>query len=239
MFKYKSFNKTLLLVGLSIASINDLQAQSYIHFTLWSRFLVSKQFNDKLMVSAEYLYRRQNNFLVSKLNIFENPLLNCGRVTFSYRYKKWQYSLSPSYWESNQLLGSEADFQRKVNPEIRLMAGVEYFDTKPKRQFQWRTQYEYRIFTDRTVGRFRTRALERFVLNDDNDFILSAEPLFGVMPNYNPKLFEQLQISAIIQHQFTKHLESELGYRYIFRHRRSTPEIDHENALVAGVFVRL
>lgn len=239
MFKHKRFNKTLLLIGLSIALVNDLQAQSYNHFTLWSRFLVSKQFNDKFMVSAEYLYRRQNNFSVSKLNIFENPLLNCGRVTFSYRYKKWQYSLSPSYWESNQLLGSEADFQRTVNPEIRLMAGVEYFDEKPQRQFQWRTQYEYRIFTDRSLGRFRTRALERFMLNDTNDLIFSAEFLFGVIPNYNPKIFEQSQLSALIIHQFTKHLESEFGYRYVFRQRRNTPEIDHENALVAGVFVRL
>lgn len=239
MFGVKHFYKLLLVFGLVIGLNNALQAQSYSHFTLWSRFLISKQFNEKLTVSAEYLYRRQNNYLVSKSNIFENPLLNCGRITFSYRIKKWQYSLSPSYWRSNQLLGSEADFQRTVNPEIRLMAGVEYFDEKPKRQFQWRTQYEYRIFTDRITGRFRTRALERFMLNKDNDFVLSAEPLFGVMPNYNPKLFEQVQVSAILLHQFTKHLESELGYRYVFRQRRSTPEIDHENALVAGLFVRL
>jgi hypothetical protein len=212
-------------------------AQSYTHATLWSRLQVSKQFNPKWSSSIEYQHRRQNNYFQSKFNPLPEPLLNMQRIIVNYRPKNWQYSLQLSHFRAHQLLGKEADFGRPVNSEIRIVPSVEYFYEHKIGQFQWRTQYEYRVFPDRITGRFRTRFLERFTLNESNDLVTSIEPLFSFPPNRNPKLLEQVQIAILHQHAFNEHLRSEFGYRYLYRQRRTTPEIDHENAIVVGLLI--
>jgi hypothetical protein len=62
--------------------------------------------------------------------------------------------------------------------------------------------------------------------------------LFGTPPNAT-KRYDQNQLGVTFNHNFTQHLESEIGYRYIFRRRRGSPEIDNENALVIGLMLRL
>lgn len=214
-----------------------VKAQKYTHTTLWTRVQISKQINPKWSASIEYQHRRQSNYFLSKLNPLPEPLLNMQRINLNYQPKNWLYSIQIAHFRSHQLLGKEADFDRPVNSEFRFTPTVEYFHQQKFGQFQWRTQYEFRRFPDRTNGRFRTRFLERFTLNKTNELLASIESLFGFPPNRNPKLLEQIQFAIIHQHEFNKYLRSEFGYRYLYRQRRNTPEIDHENAIVAGLLI--
>jgi hypothetical protein len=64
------------------------------------------------------------------------------------------------------------------------------------------------------------------------------EFLIGSPPN-STKKYEQNQLGITFNHNFTDKLESEIGYRYIFRRRRISDEIDNENALIIGLMLRL
>jgi hypothetical protein len=229
--------KTLIISTLMVLLLNSSFAQSYLHTTLWTRLQISKQFNPKWSTSVEYQHRRQSNYFQSKFNPLPEPLLNMQRVIVNYRPRNWLYSIQIAHFRSHQLLGKEADFDRPINSEFRFTPSVEYFYKQKNGQLQWRTQYEYRVFPDRITGRFRTRLLERFTLNKTNELLTSIEPLFSFPPNRNPKWFDQMQLTLVHQHIFNKHLRSEFGYRYLYRQRRTTPEIDHENAIIAGLLV--
>lgn len=216
---------------------NTATAQSYAHASVWSRLFLSKQVG-KFLFSGDVAYRRQNDYHISKYGILERPLLDAQRVSVAYRPKNWQFSLAVSRWHSYQILGKEADFQKPPTVELRIAPGVEYFHKINKGLFQWRTQYEYRTFTDRKVGRLRQRFQYRQPISDKNDLVFTQEFLFGVPPNSSKK-FEQNQTGVTFNHAFTEHLEGEIGYRYVYRKRRGTPEIDNENALVVGLMLRL
>ncbi len=232
----KNIDKMLIFSILSIFFFNKSTAQNYTHTAMWTRLQVSKQFNEQWSGSLEYQHRRQNNYLQSKFNPLPEPLLNMGRIIINYRPENWQYSLQISHFRAHQLLAKESDFERPMNKELRIVPSIEYFHLNKLGQFQWRTQYEYRIFTDRLAGRFRSRILERFTLNPKNDLITSFEPLFSVPPERNKlKLLEQVQLSLTLQHAFNQYLRCEFGYRYLYRLRRTTTEIDHENAIVTGL----
>ncbi len=212
-------------------------AQSYSHTSVWSRLFLSKQLGNWIL-SSDVAYRRQNNFQVSKINFLQEPLLDAQRFTVAYRHKKWQFSFATSRWHAYQILGKEADFEREPTVEWRFTPGIEFFQKINKGLFQWRTQYEYRTFTDRTAGRFRQRFQYRQPISEKNDLVFVQEALFGSPPN-SSKRYEQNQLGVTFNHFFTKKLESEIGYRYIYRKRRNSTEIDNENALVAGLMLRL
>lgn len=235
---FSSFNYRIYLLILIGLTSYTLQAQSYNHTTLWSRILVSKQINSKWFVSAENMLRRQNNFQNSKYNFLENPLLDAQRIVVAYRIKKWQFAFAPSRWHAYQILGKVADFERQPTTEWRFTPTVEFFQPIRKGNLSWRTQYEYRYFSDRTTGRFRQRIQYRWAVNEKNDLLVGNESLWGAIPN-SSKRFEQNQLNFLWLPKITKHLEAEFGYRYVFRRRRNSDETDHENALVAGLFVRL
>lgn len=212
-------------------------AQSYAHASVWSRLFLSKQVG-KFLFSGDVAYRRQNDYHISKYGILEKPLLDAQRLTVAYRPKNWQFSLAVSRWHSYQILGKEADFEKKPTVELRFTPGIEYFHKINKGLFQWRTQYEYRTYIDRKAGRFRQRFQYRQPISAKNDLVFMQEFLFGVPPNSSKK-FEQNQTGVTFNHAFTEHLEGEIGYRYIYRKRRGTTEIDNENALVVGLMLRL
>lgn len=224
----------LLIIAISPKYTN---AQTYTHTSVWSRLLLSKQVN-KWAFTIDGAYRRQNDYHVSKINFLEKPLLDAQRISVAYRPKNWQFSFAASRWHSYQILGKEADFTKSPTVEIRFVPGIEYFRTINKGTFQWRTQYEYRTYIDRTAGRFRQRFQYRYPVSEVNDLVFLQEFLFGVPPNSSKK-FEQNQLGITFNHFFTKQLESEIGYRYVYRKRRGTPEIDNENALVLGLMLRL
>lgn len=211
--------------------------QSYSHTSVWSRLFLSKQLGNWI-ISGDVAYRRQNNYHDSKLNFVQNPLLDAQRFTVAYRHEKWQFSFATSRWHSYQLLGKEADFEKTPTVEWRFTPGVEFFQKINKGTFQWRTQYEYRIFVDRTAGRFRQRFQYRQPISKTNDLVFLQEFLFGSPPN-STKRYDQNQLGVTFNHFFTKKLESEIGYRYIYRKRRNTTETDHEDALVVGLMLRL
>ncbi|GAB2636180.1 hypothetical protein GCM10027035_32280 [Emticicia sediminis] len=213
------------------------RTQTYNHTSVWSRFLLSKQFG-KFIVSGDAAYRRQNNFHHSKFNFLQNPFLDAQRLTVGYRSKDWLFSFAASRWHAYQILGKEADFERLPTVEWRFTPGIEYFRKINKGTLQWRTQYEYRTFTDRTAGRFRQRFQYRLPVSPTNNLVFLQEFLFGSPPN-STKKYEQNQLGVTFNHNFTDKLESEIGYRYIFRRRRTSDEIDNENALVIGLMLRL
>ncbi|WP_188765663.1 DUF2490 domain-containing protein [Emticicia aquatilis] len=235
---FKIHKQTYQIVGfcLGIFFSTSGYAQTYNHTSVWSRLLVSKQIN-KWSLSADFSYRRQNDFRYSKYNFLSKPFLDAQRIIVGYRTTKWLFNLGISRWHSYQILGKEADFLRTPTVEWRFTPGVEFFQKINKATFQWRTQYEYRSFIDRTAGRFRQRLQLRQPLSEANSLVFMQEFLFGAPPN-STKKYEQNQIGFTFNHNFTKHLESELGYRYIFRRRRTTAEIDNENALVVGLMFR-
>ncbi len=212
-------------------------AQSYSHTTVWSRLLVSKQI-DKWIFTGDIAFRGQNDYQQSKFNFLDKKLLDAERLTVGYRNKKWLFSFATSRWHAYQLLGKEEDFIKKPTVEWRFTPGIELFQKINKGTFQWRTQYEYRSFVDRTAGRFRQRFQYRQPISKKNDLIFLEEALFGIPPNAT-KRFDQNQLGVTFNHFFTPKLESEIGYRYIFRRRRGLPDIDNENALVVGLMLRL
>lgn len=212
-------------------------AQTYNHATVWSRLLLSKQV-EKWIFTGDIAYRRQNDFRQSKFNFLDTHLLDAQRLTLGYRTKDWLFSFGASRWHASQILGKDADLERKPTVEWRFVPSIEYFKKINKGTFQWRTQYEYRSFTDRTAGRFRQRFQFRQPISKSNDLIFLQEFLFASPPN-STKKYEQNQIGITFNHFFTKQLESEIGYRYIYRKRRTTDEIDNENALVVGLMLRL
>ncbi len=211
--------------------------QSYSHTSVWSRLFLSKQLGNWI-ASSDIAYRRQNDFHESKLNFLKSPLLDAQRFTLAYRHNKWQFSFATSRWHSYQILGKEADFEKKPTVEWRFTPGVEFFQKINKGLFQWRTQYEYRSFAERTAGRFRQRFQYRQPISEKNALVFLQEFLFGSPPN-STKKYEQNQLGITFNHFFTKKLESEIGYRYIYRERRTTSEKDNENALVVGLMLRL
>lgn len=212
-------------------------AQIYNHTTVWSRLLLSKQV-DKWIFSVDGAYRRQNDFRYSKTNFLQKPLLDAARITVAYRTKDWLFSFGASRWHAYPILGNKADLERTSTVELRFTPGIEYFKSIGKGTLQWRTQYEYRTFTDRTAGRFRQRFQYRLPVSQANNLVFLQEFLFGSPPN-STKKYEQNQLGMTFNHNFTDKLESEIGYRYIFRRRRTTAEIDNENALVVGLMLRL
>lgn len=212
-------------------------AQTYNHTTVWPRLLLSKQV-DKWIFSVDGAYRRQNDFRYSKTNFLEKPLLDAARVTVGYRTKDWLFSFGASRWHAYQILGKEADLERNPTVEWRFVPSIEYFKKINKGTFQWRTQYEYRSYIDRTAGRFRQRFQFRQPISKTNDLVFLQEFLFASPPN-STKKYEQNQLGITFNHFFTQKLESEIGYRYIFRKRRTSDEIDNENALVIGLMLRL
>lgn len=216
---------------------NTSIAQTYNHSTVWSRFLLSKQI-DKWMFSVDGAYRRQNDFRYSKTNFLQKPLLDAARITVAYRTKDWLFSFGASRWHAYPILGNKADLERTPTVELRLTPGIEYFRKIGKGVLQWRTQYEYRTFTDRTAGRFRQRFQYRLPVSKADNLVFLQEFLFGFPPN-STKKYEQNQLGVTFNHNFTDKLESEIGYRYIFRKRRTSDEIDNENALVVGLMLRL
>lgn len=212
-------------------------AQTYNHTSVWSRLLLSKQV-DKWIFSVDGAYRRQNDFRYSKLNFLQKPLLDAARLTVAYRSQNWLFSFGASRWHAYPILGNEADLERKPTVELRFTPGIEYFKSIGKGTLQWRTQYEYRTFVDRTAGRFRQRFQYRLPVSAKNNLVFTQEFLFGSPPN-STKKYEQNQLGMTFNHNFTDKLESEIGYRYIFRKRRTSDEIDNENALVIGLMLRL
>lgn len=212
-------------------------AQSYSHASVWSRLLLSKQVG-KWIFTGDVAYRRQNDFRQSKVNFLDRPLLDAQRLSVGYRSKDWLFSFGASRWHAYQILGKEADFERLPSIEWRFVPSIEYFRKINRGTFQWRTQYEYRSYVDRTAGRFRQRFQFRQPISKTNDLIFLQEFLFAAPPN-STKKYEQNQIGITFNHFFTKQLESEIGYRYIYRKRRTTDEIDNENALVVGLMLRL
>lgn len=232
-YKFNLVKKILPLLLLAQCSM----AQTFSHATVWSRVLVSKQI-DKWLFTGDVGYRRQNNFHYSKYNFLQNPLTDYQRFAFAYRNKKWQFGFATSRWHASQILGKEADFDKKATVEWRFTPTIEFFQKINKGTFQWRTQYEYRSFIDRTAGRFRQRFQYRQPISKTNDLVFVEEALFGTPPNAT-KRYDQNQLGVTFNHFFTPKLESEMGYRYVFRRRRGSAEIDNENALVVGLMLRL
>ena len=230
---YQIFGLCLILFFSSISCYT----QTYNHTSLWSRFLLSKQVG-KFILTGDGAYRRQNNFQYSKFYFLQNPFLDAQRFTLAYRNNKWLFSFAVSRWHSYQILGKEADFERLPTVEWRFTPGIEYFQKINKGLLQWRTQYEYRYFVDRTTGRFRQRLQFRQPISKTNSLVFLEEILIGSPPN-STKKYEQNQLGITFNHNFTDKLESEIGYRYIFRRRRISDEIDNENALIIGLMLRL
>ncbi len=236
MIDFSFMRLRILFLFLIMVIACRIQAQTYSHASVWSRILISKQFN-KISVSTDVAYRRQNDFRISKMNFLNSPLLDAQRITVGYRRGNWLYSFALSRWHSYPLLGNAADFLRKATVEWRYTPGIEWFKKIGKGTLQCRTQYEYRTFTDRTTGRLRERFQYRYPITNSNDLVFLQEFLLGVPPNSSKK-YEQNQMGITFNHAFGKHIESELGYRYIYRKRRLTDETDNENALVAGLLLR-
>jgi len=234
---HKKVNQTIGLVLMLFFSSISGHTQTYNHTSVWSRFLFSKQFG-KFILSGDGAYRRQNNFYFSKHNFLQNPFLDAQRLTVAYRNNKWLFSFAVSRWHAYQILGKEADFERLPTLEWRFTPGIEYFQKINKGMLQWRTQYEYRNFVDRTAGRFRQRLQFRQPISKTNSLVFLEEFLIGSPPN-STKKYEQNQLGVTFNHNFTDKLESEIGYRYIFRRRRISGEIDNENALIIGLMLRL
>ncbi len=237
IFKRKSILLGVFITVFFVLSYEETYAQSYPHATVWSRLVLSKQVG-KMILTGDIAYRRQNDYRYSKINFLNHHLLDAQRFTVGYRSKNWLFSFGASRWHATPLLGKETDFSRPQTVEWRFSPGIEYFKRINKGTFQWRTQYEYRSYTDRTAGRFRQRLQYRQPISEENSLVFMQEFLLGSPPS-STKKYEQNQIGITFNHFFTKQLESEIGYRYIARRRRTSDEIDNENALVVGLMLRL
>lgn len=229
---YRFFLGFCLLSYISIA-------QTYNHNTFWGRLWLMREWKNGFSVNFDAHYRTQNNYHNSKANLFKSPLLKAERLIFGYRQKKWFYTLGISHWKAYPLLGKEADFLKAPANELRIVPTLEYtWRLNNNLVLHSRTQQELRFFRAQTIGRFRQRFQARYFINKSDFFTFGDELLMGTPPNSSKEL-EQNQLTLLFQKRFTSHLESEIGYRYLIRNKRNSPEIDLENALVWTIFIKL
>lgn len=208
--------------------------QYYNHATLWTRLVVSKTFTPHWSVQGEVHVRRQNNYLISRLNPLTNPYFNGYRLLLSYRKGPWTFQLNPNYFKSYQLLGKKADFSSPRGQEFRFAAYAEWARTWNRSTLRVRSGYEYRLLERlayQPTARFRLRVQGRQQLSDRSAWILGTEPLLNVGPNAAPTWFNQNQAYTGFTYRLTSHLSTEAGYLYVFRQRQSRVEYDNEHAL--------
>lgn len=231
----------LLCLAVSFLS----QAQHYEHLTLWTRFSVQKKITSKFDIAAEYIWRRQSDFRSDKSNPMAMPLATGYRLNFIYRAKNWNYSLMNWLVRNNALYAKMSDFNRPDRWEIRPSFFAEWNHPLSKKwSLRLRGGYEYRFFKrdDDTwgdeQGRIRFRIQGRYNFNAKNMLLVHNEILYNFPPNVPANTFSQNQSYLGLQHNFTPHLSSEIGYIYNYRQRASLVEFDEENILQANLYIR-
>lgn len=218
-------------------------AQTYRHYTVWSRIQVQKRFSKRFELTGEYHYRQQNDFQDAIQTPIDRPLTRAVRLVGTYRRGAWAFMLNPSYFLSHQLVGKEADYTVPSNAEWRLAAYAEWARTWGRFTFRVRPGYEYRLLERNgyaPTGRARLRVQGRYTLGKRVRWLVADEPLLNVGPNAVPVLFNQNQASTSLDFDLCQNwLGLEVGYMNIFRQRRTRVEFDNEHALNVQLKIRL
>jgi Protein of unknown function (DUF2490) len=221
-------------------------AQTYEHFTSWSRLQVNKKLSEHWEMNAELHWRRQSDFTSQSPNPFSLRLSEGYRIAAVYRVKEMAFSFAPIIFHSYPLYAKNTDLVRPVRWELRPVWYAEWTKVLSKKwTFRSRAGYEYRMFQladgswGDEQGRARLRLQLRYNLNKNNLVYISEEPLYNVAPNVPTNSFSQNQLYFAYNHSFTPHFSAEIGYMWNHRQRASLVEFDEENILQTHLLFKL
>ncbi len=235
---------TGFVFGLLLA--NTSLAQTYEHFTSWSRLAVNKKLSEHWEMNIELHWRRQNDFTTPSPNPLSLRLSEAYRISGVYRVKEMAFSFAPVVFHSYPLYAKNSDLTKAIKWEIRPVVYAEWTKVLSKKwTFRSRLGYEYRIFqlTDGSYGdeqgRARLRLQMRYNINKSNLVYISEEPLYNFAPNVPANSFSQNQLYFAYNHVFTPHFSAEIGYMWNHRQRATLVEFDEENILQTHFLFRL
>lgn len=231
---------------ISVLLSNITLAQTYEHFTSWSRLAVNKKFSEHWEMNAELHWRRQNDFNNSSPNPLSLRLAEGYRISAVYRIKEMAFSFAPIIFHTYPLYAKNSDVTKPVKWELRPTFYAEWTKVlSEKWTFRSRLGYEYRLFqlADNSLGdeqgRARLRLQLRYNINKLNLVYISEEPLYNVAPNVPANSFSQNQIYFAYNHTFTPHFSAEIGYMWNHRQRATLVEFDEENVLQTHLLFKL
>ena len=225
---------------------NPSLAQTYEHFTSWSRLAVNKKLSEHWEMNVELHWRRQNDFTTPSPNPLSLRLSEGYRIYGLYRVKEMAFSFAPIVFHSYPLYAKSTDLSRPTRWEIRPVVYAEWAKVLSKKwTFRSRLGYEYRIFqlADGSYGdeqgRARLRLQMRYNINKSNLVYISEEPVYNFAPNVPANSFSQNQLYFAYNHVFTPHFSTEIGYMWNHRQRATLVEFDEENILQTHFIFRL
>ena len=136
---------TGLIFGI-LCSISSF-AQTYQHFTSWSRLQVNKKLSDQWEMNVELHWRRQNDFTTQSPNPLSLRLSEGYRISAVYRIKEMAFSFAPIVFHSYPLYAKTTDLIRPTRWELRPILFAEWTKNLSKKwTFRSRLGYEYRMF---------------------------------------------------------------------------------------------
>lgn len=225
---------------------NTALAQTYEHYTSWSRLAVNKKLSEHWEMNAELHWRRQSDFTTQNANPLSLRLAEAYRISAVYRVKEMAFSFAPIVFHSYPLYAKSSDLIKAVKWEIRPAIYAEWTKAlSEKWTFRSRLGYEYRIFQladgswGDDQGRARLRLQMRYNINKTNLVYISEEPLYNVAPNVPANSFSQNQLYFAYNHAFTPHFSAEIGYMRNHRKRTTLVEFDEENVLQTHLLFKL
>jgi Protein of unknown function (DUF2490) len=241
--------RILLTLFIFWKSINVGWAQRYSHVSLWTRLQVIAPLTPRWNLTGTIHYRRQNNSHLNTSNLVASPLLLGEQALFTYRTpneKMLIHALQATHYLTNQLLGSEIDFNAPENREWRLGTGVEFLQN-PTAKFQLRERIfqEIRFIRSndyRPTGRVRGRVVGRYQLSPLVSLNGVTEVLFHNPPVLNgqkPIRFAQFWLGSSLLWRLGEHLSLETGYTYIMGRRQTIIEFDDQHVINIHVGVRI
>jgi len=226
-----------------------IQAQNYAHSTIWTRFQVSASLPKRWDIMTGLHWRRQNNFVHSKLNFWKEPLLSGVQVQLLRRNKAQTVAFIPiqiNYFLSNTLLGREEDFSTPQNREWRASVGIEFTQkVRPKLIFRERLLQEFRFFRsnrDQPVGRIRGRWQASYRWRSSVSINAITELVIHNPPQINglkPFRFHQFWLGGSLLWRLSSTLNLETGYTIVKTQRSTLIETDFQNVINLNLFLRL
>lgn len=236
--KYTSF--VLLSV---IFFADNVAAQHYEHTTLWAKTTLTAPLSKKWDVQFEYVHRSQNNPRVNMWNPLNHEGFEEPRLWFFFKQPNYTIQLNPiTYFYSEALLGSEADFNIPANHIWQSVIGLELRKTVSKFLFKGRFQYEYRWLKSLNyvpVGRVRLRGTVQYQVAKHTKLQVYDEVFLSAPPHKLTNHFDQNWFGFGFHQHISDRINVEISLMRNYRQRANGYEFDHETALNGGVNFRI
>ncbi len=232
----------LLLLGIrGFASF----AQTFDTYQIWTRVMVRKQIH-KWDFSADFNYRRQNNYLMYSFNPLAFPQTTLLRATVGYQAgHNLTLLLVPFLYADHYRLRynpvQSTEVEAVSQREFRWAGGIQKMFKINKLQLKPRFIVEYRYFPESTSRlRERLQVLAQYPVWERAErklYALAFDELFYTSTATDNVVYEQNRSFLGIYYQTGKLLEYQIGYQYTYQKQAQT--IFHQSAALVYVIFRL